>query len=158
MNISGISASDTAFGGGSAAASSELGRDAFMSLLVEQLKNQDPLQPTANQEFIAELTNFSSLEEMQELNENLLGMVVLQQSNALLSQLTESSALIGKQVRYFDSASQDFSVGAVESVKIQDGLAVLKVAGQDVPLADVTEVLGSAGPAVADTSEETPEA
>ena len=142
MNISGITADDPIFGSPTATASNELGKDAFMTLLVEQLKNQDPLKPTSNETFIAELANFSSLEEMQELNENLLGMVVLQQSNALLSQLTESSALIGKDVRYYDPATQSVVTGSVESVKIQDGLALLNVDGRDVPLTSVTEVLG----------------
>lgn len=142
MNIAGISASDSAFAGSQAGATGELGRDAFMTLLVEQLKNQDPLEPTANEEFIAELANFSSLEEMQELNDNLLGMVVLQQSNALLSQLTEGAGLIGKDVRFYAPESDSFLTGSVESVKIEDGVALLNVDGRDVPLQNVTEVLG----------------
>ncbi len=142
MQISGISANDHVFGGASNDASKELGKDAFMSLLVEQLRNQDPLQPTANQEFIAELASFSSLEQMEQLNENLLGMVILQQSNALLSQLTEGSALIGKEVRFFDQATQGVASGSVDSVKIENGLALLNIDGRDVRLSDVTEVVG----------------
>ena len=42
----------------------ELGQDQFMTLLVTQLKNQDPLQPEANSEFIAQLATFSSLEKL----------------------------------------------------------------------------------------------
>lgn len=142
MQISGISANDAAFGGAGTQATKELGKDAFMSLLVEQLRNQDPLQPTTNEKFIAELASFSSLEQMEQLNENLVGMVILQQSNALLSQLTEGSALLGKQVRYFDQASQSAKEGAVDSVKIKDGLALLNIGGRDIPLTDVTEVVG----------------
>ena len=141
MQISGISSNDPAFGTASAP-SSAFGRDTFMTLLVEQLKNQDPLNPTTNEQFVAELANFSSLEEMQRLNENLLGMVVLQQSNALLAQLTESAGLIGKTVRYFDLASQTIKEGQVDSVKLEDGLAQLNIGGLDVPLGNVTEVLG----------------
>lgn len=142
MQLSGISANDTAFGAVTNASTDSLGKDSFMTLLVEQLKNQDPLKPTANEQFVAELANFSTLEEMEELNENILGMVVLQQSNALLSQLTESSALIGQQVKFFDFGTQSVLEGEVESVKIEDGLALLRVNGQDVPLANVTQVLG----------------
>lgn len=144
MNITGISASDPISGSGSASGSNELGQDAFMTLLVEQLKNQDPLQPTANEEFVAELANFSSLEQMEELNENLLGLIVLQQSNALLSQLTEGSALIGKEVRFYDAASDAYQTGSVDSVKIEDGYAQINIGGKDVALADVIEVLGDA--------------
>jgi len=142
MNISGISSTDASAGLGLDDQTNDLGKDSFMTLLVEQLKNQDPLKPTANEQFVAELANFSSLEEMEELNENILGMVVLQQSNALLSQLTESSNLIGKEVKFYDFDTQSQKTGSVDSVKIEDGLALLKVNGADVPLANVTEVLG----------------
>jgi len=142
MDISGISSTDSSFGAGLTNQTGELGKDSFMTLLVEQLKNQDPMKPTANEQFVSELANFSSLEQMEELNENILGMIVLQQSNALLSQLTESSNLIGKEVKFYDFDTQSLQTGSVESVKIEDGLALLKVNGADVPLANVTEVLG----------------
>ena len=153
MEITGTSASDNPFGLASAGGNQALGKETFMTLLVEQLKNQDPLKPKANEQFVAELANFSSLEEAQqlntqmtELNDNILGMVVLQQSNALLSQLTESSALIGETVKFYDFDSQLIKEGSVDSVKIEDGLALLKIDGEDVPLANVTEVLGASTP------------
>jgi flagellar basal-body rod modification protein FlgD len=155
MNISGISANDSAFGATSNTGTTNLGKDAFMTLLVEQLKNQDPLDPTTNEQFVSELANFSSLEQMEELNENLLGMVVLQQSNALLAQLTESSGLIGKSVRYYDPATQGILDGEVSSVKLEDGLAQLNIGGKNVPLGNVTEVLGDVDPVdTTDTSTE----
>ncbi|MBK7878704.1 MAG: hypothetical protein IPJ77_23855 [Planctomycetes bacterium] len=153
MAIDGISANDPISLGTSPTAASStdsLGKDAFLSLLVQQMKNQDPMAPTDNQAFIAQLAQFSSLEQMQKVNDNLLGLAVLQQSNALMSQLTQSSALIGKDVRYVDPTTNEDATGTVSTVKIQDGLAVLNIGGHDVPLGNVTEVLGSA--ATADTS------
>lgn len=44
--------------------SDELGRDAFLTLLVKQLENQDPLNPEPNGEFLAQLAQFSSLEQL----------------------------------------------------------------------------------------------
>lgn len=139
MDISGIHANDPIYGSQSSG-KSELGRDSFMSLLVSQLKNQDPLAPTSNDEMLAQLAQFSSLEQLEELNDNLVGLAVLQQSNALMEQLTSSSALIGQYVKYTDPDSGNAAWGDVGSVKITDGLAVLNIGGKDVPLVNVLEV------------------
>lgn len=47
--------------------SSSLGKDEFLNLLVTQLKNQDPLNPMQDKEFIAQMAQFSSLEQIQNL-------------------------------------------------------------------------------------------
>ena len=48
-----------------------LGRDAFLKLLVTQLQHQDPTQPKADGEFLAQLAQFSSLEQLQRMNQQL---------------------------------------------------------------------------------------
>ena len=145
MQIAGTSSQSSEFFTDATAApeSKELDKDSFMTLLVTQLKNQNPLEPTANEEFVAQLANFSSLEQMELMNENLVGMVVLQQSNALLEQLTQGSGLIGQNVNYVDSTLGTEHTGRVDSVKVQGGVAVLNVEGKDVPLTSVGEVLGA---------------
>lgn len=47
---------------------SQLGKDEFLQLLVTQMQHQDPLNPTSDTEFIAQMAQFSSLEQMQNLN------------------------------------------------------------------------------------------
>ena len=47
-----------------------LGKEAFLQLLVTQMQYQDPLNPQADTEFISQLAQFSSLEQMQNLNES----------------------------------------------------------------------------------------
>jgi flagellar basal-body rod modification protein FlgD len=138
MDIPGIGSSGGSLTG--AFSSQGLDKDAFMRLLVTQLQNQDPLEPTQNQDFIAQLATFSSLEQLEELNDNTIAGIALGQSNALLSQLTQSSALIGKTVSWTDPQTGESSTGAVDSVRIINGLAVLQVGDVEVPLAAVTEV------------------
>jgi len=164
--IEGISANDALYGTTGAAAAgaptNELGQDAFLQLLISQLKNQDPLEPTTNDQFISQLAQFSSLEEMEKVNENLLGLALLQQSNALISQLTDSSALIGQSVVYADPSTGEATTGVVSSVKLEEGLAILNIGGTDIPLANVQEVIGAAlpeaEPATSDPATADPEA
>ena len=145
MNIPGIASTDPYSGAVTSAATENLDKSAFMRLLVSQLEHQDPLSPVTNEDFVAQLATFSSLEQLEGLNQNVIAMIALNQSNALLSQLTQSSALIGKEVTWQDFETEVEQSGQVESVKIVDGLAVLRIDGQDVPLAAVIEVLGETG-------------
>lgn len=61
-----MSAADTA-----TKADDGLGRNAFLNLLVTQLQNQDPTQPQADGEFLAQLAQFSQLEQLQLMNQRL---------------------------------------------------------------------------------------
>ena len=144
--IEGISAGDSGLAGLDGSNDSQaLGRDAFMQLLVSQLQNQDPLAPTGHDEFVAQLAQFSSLDEMRGVNENLVALALLQQNNALLSQLTDGSALIGKTVTYVDPDSGESASGEVDSVRLEEGVAQLRIGERDIPLANVTEITGDGG-------------
>jgi flagellar basal-body rod modification protein FlgD len=79
-----------------ATASNELGKDAFLKLLTAQLQNQDPTQPVDNQAFIAQLAQFSSLEQLQGVSSRLDNLLTATQSAASLNTAT----LVGKYVTY----------------------------------------------------------
>jgi flagellar basal-body rod modification protein FlgD len=70
----------------------EMGRDAFLKLLVAQLKNQDPLKPQENSSFVAELAQFSSLEQSMGMNDR-LDTLALQQQGLANSQVV---SLVGQ--------------------------------------------------------------
>jgi len=75
-------------------ASKEMDRDAFLSLLITQLQNQDPLNPTDSTEFTAQLAQFSSLEQLGNVNENLKQ---LQDFQASINN-SQAVSLIGKEI------------------------------------------------------------
>ena len=77
------------------AGSQELGRDEFMTLFVAQLENQNPLEPQDNGEFISQLAQFSSLEQLESLNVTATDMSQNFQSNRAL----EASMLVGREVQ-----------------------------------------------------------
>ncbi len=72
----------------------EMGKDDFMKLMTAQLKYQDPINPVKNEEMAAQLAQFSSLEQMMNVNQNLEKMVAGQrpQENMI------AASLIGKRV------------------------------------------------------------
>lgn len=129
-----------------------LDKEAFMKLLVAQLKNQDPSNPQSNEEFVAQLAQFSSLEQMQQMNDNIMTLTLLNQGNAVLSQLSQSSNLIGQKVTWEDSELGLSGAGEVDAVKLIEGVTYLSIGGQSVPLAFVTEV--EAAGASGDTTEQ----
>lgn len=83
---------------------SSLDKEAFLQLLVAQMKYQDPLEPTSNTEYISQLATFSSLEEMQNLNStmeaaqatNLVGKTVIMK----VTQASGETTYVTGQVDY----------------------------------------------------------
>jgi flagellar basal-body rod modification protein FlgD len=72
MTTDGVSATGGTYPAPAAAEKKDpLGRDAFMSLLITQLQHQDPTQPMDDSQFLAQLAQFSSLEQLQSVNTKL---------------------------------------------------------------------------------------
>jgi flagellar basal-body rod modification protein FlgD len=75
--------------------SDTLGRDQFLTLLVTQLQNQDPLNPLESQDFTAQMAQFSSLEQLFNVNESLLSI----QESLQASQNESALDYVGMQVK-----------------------------------------------------------
>lgn len=72
-------------------ASQELGKDDFLTLLITQLANQDPMAPMENTEFIAQMAQFSSLEQMTNMSTGFAQLTTMLSS-------TEALSTVGKTV------------------------------------------------------------
>lgn len=121
------------------AAGNVLDKDDFLKLLTTELRYQDPLQPMDNKDFIAQMAQFSSLEQM-----NNVADAVKDLKNELIGQyqqgtLTQGAVLIGKQVTGAD-ADGNVITGIVDSVKMLDGIVRLVIGAQTLDLTQVTEV------------------
>ena len=68
--------------------SNPMDKNTFLQLLIAQLNYQDPLQPMENEQFVAQLAQFSSLEQMQNMNDNLEQSI---ESDFLLNQSLNNS-------------------------------------------------------------------
>ena len=97
-----------------ASGSSELGKDDFLNLLVTQLKNQDPLEPMKNEEFIAQLAQFSTLEQTIAMNQSITNLLSLQT-------LSNASSFIGHNIAWIDMDGQEQSGTVLEVELFSDG-------------------------------------
>jgi flagellar basal-body rod modification protein FlgD len=95
-----------------------LGKDAFLQLLVTQMKNQNPLDPQDNTQFVAQLAQFSSLESMQ----NLTSTVDSIASSYKSSQALQASSLVGRSVII------DAGATSVDTAKGMNGTVVVPAA------------------------------
>ncbi|MCM1567369.1 MAG: flagellar biosynthesis protein FlgD [Dehalobacter sp.] len=119
-----------------------LDKQAFLQLLIAQLKNQDPMSPMDNSQFVAQLAQFSSLEQMgnmataiDELKES---MVTLNSQ----SLLTQGAAMIGKEVvgQITTDGETEKITGTISSVKWSEGSLTLMIGDQALGMEDILEI------------------
>ena len=124
-----------------------LGKDDFMTLLIAQLKNQDPMKPMEDKEFITQLAQFSSLEATEKLNTQLDELLGSQS-------LVQAATLIGKQATA-KLPSGETLTGIISEVRMLSGQPTVILNGQEVDTSLIT-VLNSAPTAAAAASTATP--
>jgi len=113
-----------------------MGQTEFLNLLVTQMRNQDPLKPVSDTEFIAQMAQFTSLEQTKEMTTDIQK---LRQSYAL----TQGTGLLGKEVKVATGVNEDqvFAKGIVTDLKVnKDGGVSLIVNNQAYALDSVIAV------------------
>lgn len=108
---------------------SGMDKDAFLQLLVAQMKYQDPLEPTSNTEFISQYAQFSQVEQLQNM--------------AASMDLQRASSLVGQQVRVKtinSSGDVNYEEGKVDYVTYENGKAFVSVKGDLYSIDDLDTV------------------
>ncbi len=104
-----------------------LGKDDFLKLLMVQMQYQDPLDPMMDQEFVAQMAQFSSLEQMLQLNQNFSDYQKMQQYSQL-------SSLINQEVTARHPETGDEFSGTVTGISFGDEKPVLRIGEVQVEL------------------------
>ena len=129
--------------GGVTGTDKALGKDAFLQLLVTQMKNQNPLDPQDNSEFVAQLAQFSSLEGITTLNDSVTSIAGTFKS----SQALQASSLVGRSVvAQTDKAVVDTTKSFTGTAVIPESVssATVKISDKDGTLVKTIE-LGAQG-------------
>lgn len=112
-----------------------LGKDDFLKLLLAQLQYQDPLDPMDNTEFIAQMAQFTALEQMQNLNTTMTA--------------SQAYGLIGKDVyavSYNDTTGKYEEIkGTVDYVSVKNGVPYVSVNDKEIKFDNVQYVYGASG-------------
>lgn len=108
----------------------DLGKDAFLKLLITQLQHQDPLEPMDDQDFIAQIAQFSALEQMQNLNSSFSYSMGFSLMGKYISAIIPDEKT--GEIKYVE--------GEVTAVRSASGQVYLVVNGEDVPLGKISSV------------------
>jgi flagellar basal-body rod modification protein FlgD len=128
---------------------SELGKDAFLQILMAQLQNQDPTKPMDDSQFIAQMAQFSSLEQMTNLTTAFEKFAEVQEQN----QVIEYSNFVGKQVKWHELTKEldeennpitAEGTGTISAIQFVDGGAEFTLAdGKVITPGNISEVISN---------------
>lgn len=113
-----------------------LGQNEFIKILVAQMSNQDPLSPMEDKEFIAQMAQFSSLEQLMNMSQAI---------DRLSQSIGISSSLIGKSVSWLTESTSPVETpvlrnGIVESITIKNGETFAVVGNEQILLSRILSV------------------
>lgn len=126
-----------------------LGKDAFLKILITQLQNQDPTSPMDDKEFISQMAQFSSAEQMQNMTKAMENLLQSQQQSQLMSYTT----FVGKEVKWHEITDKvdadnkpiyNEGTDTIKELKFVDGEAVFVLAdGKEIKPGNISSILGS---------------
>ncbi len=113
-------------------AGGELGKDEFLRMLITEMQNQDPLDPVDNKEMIAQLAQFSALEQMQNLNTQF--EEYRQDVNLLMGLMLKGQEIDAKL------ADGTMVVGKIDRVFFRDGALSILVGENEYPVSNIVHI------------------
>lgn len=118
-----------------------LGQDAFLKILVTQMKHQDPMEPLKDTEFIGQMAQFSSLEQLTNLNKTMTNFVG---STGNKGSLADHANLIGTSVdwSYEVDGQMETGQGIVKALSSKNGELTIELldSGKKIPLTAINRI------------------
>ncbi len=153
----------------------------FLTLMLKQLENQDPTEPMDNSEWLSQLAQYSSLEQMTQMNSNMedimTGLDSISSSVGTNAVITQTMSLVGKEVtiEYSETVKDENGEpvlnedgtaqteektvsGVVTEAKFEGGIGYVKVGDEYYSIANVTSIREAADKAEENSGNEAAEA
>jgi flagellar basal-body rod modification protein FlgD len=124
-----------------------LNADDFLSLMITQLKNQDPTKPTSTSEMLTQMTQMSTITTFDDLNKSFTSLLNM-------DWIGLSTSMLGKQVTY-KNADDESVTGIVDSVEYVDSNVYLVVGEDKIEMTDIIGVDEASSTAETDSTTET---
>lgn len=142
-------------------AASVMGKDTFLELLVVQMRNQDPLNPVDDKEFLAQMAQFSTLEQIQNLStametglatltavtdagvDDLYTALMVMNSNLIMQQNFQAMNMLGQDVRAVLEGEEGEEIvieGRVEKVSFKEGRVIVQIGEEEVYMDEVIQL------------------
>ena len=126
-----------------------MGKDAFMKILIAQMANQDPTNPMKDTEFVAQMAQFSALEQTMNLAKAFEKFADSQSQ----SQLIQYNSFVGKEIRWHEVSDKkdeagkpiiNEGTGVIQSIKYMNGSVIFTMAdGKELSPGNISEVMGN---------------
>ena len=125
-------------------------KNMFLTLMLQQLQNQDPTQPTDNTQWLAQLAQYSSLEQMSQMNQGLENCMsylsAFYNDSTANSEITQTLSLIGKEVTIkipaesSESGKDEKYTGIVSEASFEEGTGKVKINGEYYSIGNIVSV------------------
>jgi len=127
-----------------------LGKDAFLKILMTQLQNQDPMNPMEDKDFIAQMAQFSTLEQMTNMASSFDKLAASQEQSQMIaySDFIDKTVKWDKIVQGSDASSTTTlsGTGKIEKVQYKDGSAIFVLSdGTTLEPGNISEVVSDSG-------------